>query len=170
MPCSSNSQYISLNLCEIDVFWRFSSLNFCTHFKYNKEGILQFCSRNFFCSWFSPRDFLFPWIFCCTWLNLPVQRVLSNLYIVVHSKQNPLNFTGIFPGDTVILRGRRRRETLVIAQPDPELDDDGKGDRMRISRQIRRNIRSHLGRPRGAFTFTLWCVILFFCFFVLGKW
>ncbi|CAN0029319.1 unnamed protein product, partial [Ectocarpus fasciculatus] len=52
---------------------------------------------------------------------------------------------GIFPGDTVILRGRRRRETLIVAQPDQALDADGKGDRMRVTRQVRRNLRCHLG-------------------------
>ncbi|CAM9430943.1 unnamed protein product [Ectocarpus sp. 4 AP-2014] len=52
---------------------------------------------------------------------------------------------GIFPGDTVVLRGRRRRETLIVAQPDEELDADGKGDRMRVTRRVRRNIRCHLG-------------------------
>ncbi|CAN0176772.1 unnamed protein product [Ectocarpus sp. 6 AP-2014] len=52
---------------------------------------------------------------------------------------------GIFPGDTVILRGRRRRETLIVAQPDEELDADGKGDRMRVTRRVRRNLRCHLG-------------------------
>ncbi|CAM9711766.1 unnamed protein product [Scytosiphon promiscuus] len=52
---------------------------------------------------------------------------------------------GIFPGDTVILRGRRRRETLIVAQPDEDLDSDGKGDRMRVTRRVRRNLRCHLG-------------------------
>ncbi|CAM9759796.1 unnamed protein product [Pylaiella littoralis] len=52
---------------------------------------------------------------------------------------------GIFAGDTVMLRGRRRRETVIVAQPDPELDADGKGDRVRVTRQVRRNIRCHLG-------------------------
>lgn len=54
-------------------------------------------------------------------------------------------FLGIFAGDTVMLRGRRRRETVIVAQPDPELDADGKGDRVRVTRQVRRNIRCHLG-------------------------
>lgn len=58
------------------------------------------------------------------------------------------HFPGIFPGDTVVLRGRRRRETLILAQPDPELDADGKGDRMRVTRQVRRNLRCHLGEAR----------------------
>lgn len=46
----------------------------------------------------------------------------------------------------MVLRGRRRRETLIVAQPDEELDADGKGDRMRVTRRVRRNIRCHLGK------------------------
>eukprot|EP00903_Cladosiphon_okamuranus_P016238 g14980.t1 len=58
---------------------------------------------------------------------------------------NKMETLGIFPGDTVVLRGRRRRETLIVAQHDPELDADGNGDRMRVTRQVRRNLRCHLG-------------------------
>lgn len=66
-------------------------------------------------------------------------------------------FLGIFAGDTVVLRGRRRRETVIVAQPDPELDADGKGDRVRVARQVRRNIRCHLGKS---------CQAVFFFFLI----
>lgn len=68
--------------------------------------------------------------------------------VLLHSFITPRSniCEGIFPGDTVVLRGRRRRETLIVAQPDADLDSDGKGDRMRVTRRVRRNLRCHLGR------------------------
>ncbi|CAM9628560.1 unnamed protein product, partial [Discosporangium mesarthrocarpum] len=61
--------------------------------------------------------------------------------------------SGVFPGDTVLLRGRRRRETMVVAQPDPSLDEEGEdggasrggSDRILVPRHVRRNLRCHLG-------------------------
>lgn len=39
----------------------------------------------------------------------------------------------------------------MVAQPDKELDADGRGDRMRVTRQVRRNLRCHLGQMLDGF-------------------
>ncbi|CAM9774548.1 unnamed protein product [Chrysoparadoxa australica] len=53
---------------------------------------------------------------------------------------------GMFAGDVIMLRGRRRRDTIVVVQPDDTLDSD----KVRVPKSARRNIRLHLGDVVGA--------------------
>ena len=58
----------------------------------------------------------------------------------------------------------------MVAQPDKELDADGRGDRMRVTRQVRRNLRCHLGQMLDGFVLDflvlrlLFNLVVFFVF------
>lgn len=57
---------------------------------------------------------------------------------MTNAKLKELN---IFKGDPVILRGKKRKETLCIALPDDKLTDD----KISMNKVVRGNLRSRLG-------------------------
>lgn len=55
--------------------------------------------------------------------------------------QNKLNELKIYKGDPVLIRGKKRKETLCIALPDNKLADD----KISMNKCVRKNIRCRLG-------------------------
>lgn len=55
--------------------------------------------------------------------------------------QKKLDELGIFKGDGVLLKGKKRHETLCIALTDNTLTDD----KIRMNKVIRKNLRVRLG-------------------------
>lgn len=47
----------------------------------------------------------------------------------------------IFKGDPVLIRGKKRKETIAIALADPKLEDG----KIRMNKVVRKNIRVRLG-------------------------
>ena len=59
----------------------------------------------------------------------------------IFMSQNKLNELKIYKGDPVLIRGKKRKETLCIALPDNKLPDD----KISMNKCVRKNIRCRLG-------------------------
>lgn len=55
--------------------------------------------------------------------------------------QKKLDELGIFKGDSVLLKGKKRHETICIALSDNSITDD----KIRLNKVIRKNLRVRLG-------------------------
>ncbi|ORX56832.1 transitional endoplasmic reticulum ATPase [Hesseltinella vesiculosa] len=60
---------------------------------------------------------------------------------VITLSTNTMETLGLFRGDTVIIKGKRRRDTVLIVLADDEMDDN----KARINKVVRNNLRVHLG-------------------------
>lgn len=82
------------------------------------------------------------WMFVCKYLSAPCVYFLWDLCVCVCVfHQNKTEELQLFRGDTVVLRGRKRRQTVCIV-----LTDDTCGEeRIRMNRVTRNNLRVRLG-------------------------
>jgi len=67
-----------------------------------------------------------------------VNSIHSNTGVIVQAKMDELQ---LFRGDAVLLKGKRRRETVCIVLS----DDTAPNDKIRINRCVRNNLRIRLG-------------------------
>ena len=74
-------------------------------------------------------------------LILQVEEATSDENSAVQISENKLKELGIFHGDTVILRGNKRKKCPAVALKDPNLPDD----KIRMNKTIRQNLRVRLG-------------------------
>ncbi|ODN04425.1 Transitional endoplasmic reticulum ATPase TER94 [Orchesella cincta] len=73
--------------------------------------------------------------------RLIVEEAPSDDNSVVALSQNKMDALDIFRGDTVLLKGKRRRETVCIVLSDEKCPDD----RIMMNRVVRNNLRVRLG-------------------------
>lgn len=62
----------------------------------------------------------------------------KNNNLIIQAKMDELN---LFRGDTVVLKGKKRKETVCIVLA----DDTCPNDRIRMNRVVRNNLRVRLG-------------------------
>ena len=68
-----------------------------------------------------------------------LKKMISNLYLLLYqAKMAELN---LFRADTVMLKGKKRKETICVALSEDDLADE----KIRINRCVRKNLRVRLG-------------------------
>lgn len=60
---------------------------------------------------------------------------------VVQLSQAKMNELKLFKGAPILLKGKKRKETVAVPIPDPKLE----GDKIRLNKVIRKNLRIRLG-------------------------
>jgi transitional endoplasmic reticulum ATPase len=60
---------------------------------------------------------------------------------IVYMSQSKLNELKIFKGDPVLIKGKKRKETICIALPDSNITDD----KIAMNKCVRKNLRCRLG-------------------------
>ena len=70
-----------------------------------------------------------------------VDEALNDDNSTVAFSQSKLNELKIFKGDPVLIKGKKRHETLVIALVDTKLEDG----KVRMNKAVRKNLRVRLG-------------------------
>jgi len=73
--------------------------------------------------------------------RLVVEEAVNEDNSVVSLSQGKMDELQLFRGDTVLLKGKRRRETVCIVLSDDTINDD----KIRINRCVRNNLRVRLG-------------------------
>ena len=74
--------------------------------------------------------------------RLLVEEALNDDNSVIQLTQKKMDELKIFKAETVLLKGKKRKETIAIALPDEGNLEDGK---IRMNKVVRRNIRVRLG-------------------------
>ena len=74
--------------------------------------------------------------------RLLVDEALNDDNSVIQLTQKKMDELKIFKAETVLLKGKKRKETIAIALPDEGNLDDGK---IRMNKVVRRNLRVRLG-------------------------
>ena len=74
--------------------------------------------------------------------RLMVEEALNDDNSVIQLTQKKMDELKIYKAETVLLKGKKRKETIAIALPDDGSLDDGK---IRMNKVIRRNLRVRLG-------------------------
>ena len=64
--------------------------------------------------------------------------MINYIYVLFQAKMDELQ---LFRGDTVLLKGKRRKETVCIVLSDDTVSDE----KIRINRCVRNNLRVRLG-------------------------
>uniref|UniRef100_A0A0K2TQE3 vesicle-fusing ATPase n=2 Tax=Lepeophtheirus salmonis TaxID=72036 RepID=A0A0K2TQE3_LEPSM len=73
--------------------------------------------------------------------RLIVEEAVTDDNSVVALKQTKVDELGLFRGDTVLLKGKKRKETICILMSDNTVDDG----KIRMNRVVRNNLRVRLG-------------------------
>ncbi|XP_040564219.1 transitional endoplasmic reticulum ATPase [Lepeophtheirus salmonis] len=73
--------------------------------------------------------------------RLIVEEAVTDDNSVVALKQSKVDELGLFRGDTVLLKGKKRKETICILMSDNTVDDG----KIRMNRVVRNNLRVRLG-------------------------
>ena len=74
--------------------------------------------------------------------RLMVEEAVNDDNSVVQLTQIKMDELKIFKAETVLLKGKKRKETIAIALPDDGSLEDGK---IRMNKVVRRNLRVRLG-------------------------
>ncbi|KAJ2361677.1 AAA ATPase cdc48, partial [Coemansia sp. RSA 2611] len=73
--------------------------------------------------------------------KLMIDEATSDDNSVAVISQNTLETLGLFRGDTILIKGKKRRDTVLIVIPDEECEDN----KIRLNRVARNNLRTRLG-------------------------
>ncbi|KAJ1776174.1 AAA ATPase cdc48 [Coemansia sp. RSA 1824] len=73
--------------------------------------------------------------------KLMIDEATSDDNSVAVISQNTLDTLGLFRGDTILIKGKKRRDTVLIVIPDEECEDN----KIRLNRVARNNLRTRLG-------------------------
>jgi len=73
--------------------------------------------------------------------RLMVDDAMNDDNSTIILSQNKLTELKIFKGDPVLLKGKKRHETICIALVDPKLEDG----KIRMNKIVRKNLRVRLG-------------------------
>ncbi|KAI9476812.1 AAA ATPase cdc48 [Coemansia sp. RSA 989] len=73
--------------------------------------------------------------------KLMIDEATSDDNSVAMISQNTLEKLGLFRGDTILVKGKKRRDTVLIVVP----DDDCEDNKVRLNRVVRNNLRTRLG-------------------------
>ena len=74
--------------------------------------------------------------------RLMVEEALNDDNSVIQLSQKKMDELKIYKAETVLLKGKKRKETIAIALPDDNGLDD---EKLRMNKVIRRNLRVRLG-------------------------
>jgi transitional endoplasmic reticulum ATPase len=66
-----------------------------------------------------------------------VDDALAEAHSTIAVSPAKMEELSLFPGDTVVLKGKKRKETIAIVNPDESISDN----KIRISKVMRSNIR-----------------------------
>ena len=73
--------------------------------------------------------------------RLLVEEVINDYNSAVSTSQAKMEELQLFRGDTVLIKGKKRRDTVCITLSDDSISDD----KIRMNRVVRRNLRVRLG-------------------------
>lgn len=81
---------------------------------------------------------------------IQVEEALNDENSSIQLSQAKMNELKIFKGDAIFIKGKKRKETLVVALIDNKLEDG----KIRMNKVVRKNLRVRLGdvvqiRPAG---------------------
>jgi len=74
-------------------------------------------------------------------MNIQVEEALNDENSSVQLSQAKMAELKIFKGDAIFIKGKKRKETLVIALEDNKLEDG----KIRMNKTVRKNLRVRIG-------------------------
>ncbi|KAJ2810334.1 AAA ATPase cdc48 [Coemansia furcata] len=73
--------------------------------------------------------------------KLMIDEAINDDNSVAVISQNTLDKLGLFRGDIILVKGKKRKDTVLLVLPDPDCEDN----KIRINRVVRNNLRTRLG-------------------------